>query len=416
VAFFQWGWEKGLKPDQAKKAWADYERVFMKTLAEAVAAEDPERAYIRTSPLAGYSNKEGEQSWNAGDLHYWGVWHSKEPFTNYETKIGRFMSEYGFQSQPEPATMEKFLPRDEWKLMSDTLIHHQRCIRPDDRAYGENNMLRYMDDWYGAPRDFNAYLYLTQILQAEGLKMAMESHRRAMAEGFCGGSLFWQINDCWPGASWSSIDYYGRLKALHYYARRAYAELLLSIKLTESEAELWVVSDSRQELPGLTLAAESVNLRTGEKRQLLNQNISVAGLSSAKRGSLNLNEIIGTNQREVVILRARLLAKDGSILADNERNLVEFKRLKLGKADIAQTARMDGGKVGLSLQSPVPVLGLRLTLGDINGDWSDNWLSLYPGEERRVSFAPKGALNLDEFNRALRLDALNDMIDGGTSN
>jgi beta-mannosidase len=141
-----------------------------------------------------------------GDEHYWGVWWGKEPFETYATHLARFMSEYGFQSFPGISTVEKYALPEDYDIFSEVMKSHQRS------SIGNETIEYYLKQEYDTPKDFESFLYVNHILQAEGIKFGLEGHRRAMP--YCMGSLYWQINDVWPVASWSSTDYYQKWKAL----------------------------------------------------------------------------------------------------------------------------------------------------------------------------------------------------------
>jgi beta-mannosidase len=149
-----------------------------------------------------------------GDEHYWGVWWGKEPFKNYATHLARFMSEYGFQSFPELSTVRKYALPEDYDIFSDVMKSHQRS------SIGNGTIEYYMLQEYNRPKDFPSFLYVNHVLQAEGIKFGLEGHRRAMPYNM--GSLYWQLNDVWPVASWSSTDYYQNWKALQYYVKERF--------------------------------------------------------------------------------------------------------------------------------------------------------------------------------------------------
>lgn len=147
-----------------------------------------------------------------GDQHYWGVWWGKVPFEGYNDNVFPFMSEYGFQSFPELETVKTYALPEDYNIESEVMKAHQRS------SIGNGTITYYMKDRFIVPEKFEDFLYVGQVLQAEGIRMAIEAHRRAMP--YCMGTLFWQIDDCWPVASWSSMDYYGRWKAMQYMAKK----------------------------------------------------------------------------------------------------------------------------------------------------------------------------------------------------
>lgn len=221
--------------------WADYIKIFHRILPEAVAAFHPGVDYWPSSPLrelTGDINQHATRIVGEGDVHYWGVWHGIEPFENYNTKVGRFMSEYGFQSFPELKTVMSYAEEQDMELTSEVMLAHQKN--------GRGNLLikEYMDMYLPQPKDFKAFLYMSQILQAEAIRIAIESHRRN--KPYCMGTLYWQMNDCWPVASWAGMDYNGRWKALQYTVRSSFQDVLLSIDGTDREkVDVHVVSDLR---------------------------------------------------------------------------------------------------------------------------------------------------------------------------
>jgi beta-mannosidase len=220
-----WGWKQNYTDAQKDKIWQGYDAIFHHILPDVIAAEDPQRIYRPSSPLATWDGKTVTHAdlgtpLQSGDLHYWDVWWGQKPFTEYRTHIGRFMSEYGFQSFPEYNTVKTYAEPADFDIFSDVMQAHQRS------SIGNGTIKNYMQRDYKVPADFRQFLYVGQVLQAEGIKVAMEAHRSRMP--YCMGSLFWQINDCWPVASWSSIDYYGRWKAQQYFAVKAFDKVLVS--------------------------------------------------------------------------------------------------------------------------------------------------------------------------------------------
>jgi len=233
-AWHQWGWQFQYTDEQKDEISENYENLFHKLLPDVIKEWDPDRPYWPSSPASGldYGQTSNTQS---GDLHYWGVWHGRKPFESYQEIIPRFSSEYGFQSFPELKTIESFtLPADR-QLDSPVMQAHQR------HPIGNQLILNYMDRYYPVPDDFADFIYMSQVMQGEGIRFGIEALRRSKPQ--CMGSLYWQLNDCWPVASWSGIDYYGRWKALHYQAREAYAPLLISISESADSVFVHLVSD-----------------------------------------------------------------------------------------------------------------------------------------------------------------------------
>ena len=204
------------KPTEVRDYLLMYERIIPEVLRE----YDPDTFYWPASPSSGGSFDEPNDP-NRGDVHYWEVWHGNKPFAEYRKYFFRYASEFGFQSFPSVKTLETVTddPR-ELNPFSYVMEKHQR-------NYGGNGKIaKYMQAAYRYPENFSAFVYASQLLQADGIRYGVEHYRRN--RGRCMGAIYWQLNDCWPVISWSSIDYYGRWKALHYYAKRFFAPVMLS--------------------------------------------------------------------------------------------------------------------------------------------------------------------------------------------
>ena len=209
----QWTWVS------SHKQKADYIRMYEYLIPQILQEYDPNTYYWPASPSSGggFDNPNDD---SRGDVHYWMVWHGSLPFTDYRKHNFRYLSEFGFESFPSLKTVESFTLPEDRNVFSYVMEKHQRC----NGANGK--ILNYMSQTYRMPTSFDTTLYASQLLQGEGIKYGVEHLRRI--RGICMGTIVWQLNDCWPVASWSSIDYFGRWKALHYYEKRMFAPILLS--------------------------------------------------------------------------------------------------------------------------------------------------------------------------------------------
>ena len=240
-----WGWQKqyNYTKDQETDIWKDYEKLFHELIPKTLDSllSPTENRYWSSSPSIGWGKKE---SLTQGDSHYWGVWWGMEPFEMYEKKVGRFMSEYGFQGMPSLETFKSVVNNEDLNLNSESIKNHQK------HPTGYQTIQTYMERDYKVPSSFEDYSYVSQLLQADGMKTAIEAHRRAKPN--CMGSLYWQLNDCWPVTSWSSIDYYGNWKAFHYQAKRSYENLLISITEDVDNYLIYIINDDLKTYTGKT--------------------------------------------------------------------------------------------------------------------------------------------------------------------
>ena len=201
------------------KQKSDYVKMYQYLFPKILKEYDPNTFYWPASPSSGGDFDE-PNSPNRGDVHYWDVWHGDKPFSEYRKFFFRYASEFGFQSFPNLKTVKSFTIPEDRNIFSYVMEKHQR----NNAANGK--IMNYMAQTFLYPTDFSTILYASQLLQAEAIKYGVEHWRRN--RGRCMGAIYWQLNDCWPVASWASIDYFGRWKALHYYAKRFFAPVAIS--------------------------------------------------------------------------------------------------------------------------------------------------------------------------------------------
>ncbi len=198
---------------------SDYVKMYEYVIPKILKEYDPNTFYWPASPSSGGAFDEPNDE-NRGDVHYWDVWHGNKPITEYRKFYFRYVSEFGFQSFPSLKTVETFTEPEDRNIFSYVMEKHQR------NASANGKIMNYMEQTFLYPTDFDTTLYASQLLQAEAIRYGVEHFRRN--RGRCMGTVIWQLNDCWPVASWASIDYCGRWKALHYYAKRFFAPVMLS--------------------------------------------------------------------------------------------------------------------------------------------------------------------------------------------
>lgn len=199
--------------------FSDYIKMFEYIIPKVLKKYDPQTFYWPASPSSGggFDNPNDE---NRGDVHYWDVWHGGKPITEYRKFYFRYVSEFGFQSFPSLKTVESFTEVEDRNIFSYVMEKHQRNNSANGKIMG------YMEQTYLYPNNFDMTLYASQLLQAEAMRYGVEHFRRN--RGRCMGCVIWQLNDCWPTASWAMIDYFGRWKAVQYYAKRFFAPLMIS--------------------------------------------------------------------------------------------------------------------------------------------------------------------------------------------
>ncbi len=239
-AWNDWGWPEKVTKEQAAELWNVYEKIFYDILPKTVAKYHPEITYWPSSPQA---ENNRPSNYKSGDEHDWRIWFGDVPFSTYAVDISRFVSEYGLQSFPEMKTIRAFADENDLAYRSPIMEHRQRSLMPWIAAeFNGNEMINtYINRYYKPAKDFESFVYLSQVMQAEGVKFAIEAHRGNMP--YTMGTLYWQINDCWPTMSWSGIDYFGRWKALHYTVKNAFQEVYPIIQNENEQIVLKVAND-----------------------------------------------------------------------------------------------------------------------------------------------------------------------------
>ncbi len=368
-----WYWKQRYTEKQRKTIWHSYDTLFHKTLPDVIEIYDQTRAYWPSSPQADWGVHASYNS-KMGDTHYWGVWHGNESFSSYYTHIGRFMSEYGFQSLPNIQSIKKFTLPHDWDFESEILLAHQRS------GYGNSRIIDYMKKLYPVPDDFVQLLYIGQVMQAEAIKSAILAHRAH--KPYCMGSLYWQINDCWPAASWSSIDYYTSWKALQYFAKKAYAPVAISFFPDAENVRIYIVSDlknDKQVEVHFTLKDFSGKVLSKDTMAVTLEH--VRAVEVLKIDGVKLAEYFSINE---IFLQVDLIAS-GNKLASDIHFLEIPKNLELPESTISYEVKIKDDNLVLELSTEKLAKNVYLWIENSDARFSDNYFDLLPGESKIVT-------------------------------
>lgn len=297
-----------------------YTKQYLEIIPPLVQEYAPEIPYWRSSP----ASKElfhNTNSDNYGDMHYWGVWHNNEPFTNYRLYFPRFMSEFGLQSFPAIETINMFAEEEDKNIFSYVMESHQK------NRTANSKILDYVGKLFKYPKDFESLLYVSQAIQAEGIRYGVEHWRRNY--GRCMGILYWQLNDCWPVASWSSIDYYHRWKILHYHARKFYSPVLISLEENPTLTKVVITNDLLVDFIGkYTLELIDFNGKVLSKKEV---DITVKAQSAKTVETLKLELPRKEAQKTFVYVKVE---ENDEIISENTAFYLPDKHLRLEKATI----------------------------------------------------------------------------------
>lgn len=384
----RWGWQDGFTVQERSEIRGNYERLFGELIPRIVDSLTYADNYWESSPQFGRGDPRHQ---NEGDAHYWGVWHDAEPFEMFDRKVPRFMSEFGFQSFPEMASIERFVPDSMRYRDSPALWAHQKHPR------GFSLIDEYIGREYRAPKDFESLVYLSQVVQAEGIARGIEAHRRARPR--CMGTLYWQLNDCWPAVSWSSIDYYGRWKALHYFVKRAYEDVLLSFEREGDLLHLYSISDSSADFE-CEIHCSLMDFNGAALWDTLFVRTIESG-ASALIHSVDLRRFANRDLR--ALLLAASLRSDGNKEAMNTYLFDSPAHLALPDPGLTYTILPadDGYRILVRSDRLAKYVYLRY---DVDGFFSDNYFDLSPGEEKEIVLHTDKKLG----GRSLRITSLRD--------
>lgn len=368
-AIVNWGYQKqfNYSKNDSLQVWKDYKKLFHDVIPNALAEnlKSDKNIYWPSSPSIGWGHKE---SLTEGDSHYWGVWWGEQPFEIYNEKVGRFMSEYGFQGTPTlETTKSMFSGTPDLNLQNSTIKAHEKHAR------GWDIINEYLKRDYKIPSDFVQYNYVSQLLQARGMQIAIEAHRRAKPYNM--GTLYWQLNDCWPVVSWSSIDYLGNWKAFHYQAKRSFEPVLVSIAETDKSYDVYLISDLIKELK-VDTKFELIDFK-GKIFWKTNQSDVINADVSKKIRSINKSALAQVNLSEAVLKISS--EKDATF-----QKLFFFnkpKDLKLSKPTI-KIRKISPTEIEISTDILAKDIYL---IGDTH--FSDNFFDLLPGTSKRITIS-----------------------------
>lgn len=376
---------------------ADYIRLFEEVLPKAVQEADGETFYWHSSPSSGGCFDNPDDA-NRGDTHYWDVWHGQKPFTDYRKYFFRFCSEFGFQSFPCPKTVNSFTLEDDRNIFSRVMESHQK----NDAANGK--MLYYLSENLRYPKDLTHLLYASQVLQGMAIKYGVDHWRRN--RGRCMGTLYWQINDDWPAPSWSSIDYFGRWKALHYMAQKFYAPHAVSMTLEDHRCHVYFSNESFETTEySLTLSIRDLSGNVLETYETKGNSPAFSAIETAVVDICSWED-----QKDDVFLEAVIHTKDQKVLKDVE-TLVPYKYLNLKNPVISTEAEETNDAFILHISSDCFAPFVALDFDDADVIFSDNFFHLTDKTVQDIIVKKEDILqghfeNAEDFRKRLQILSL----------
>ncbi len=371
VAWRNWGWQDryGIHGADSLRVIADHDSLFQ-GLHTRMYMRSMEQVYTHTSPLSNWGNAEGLRH---GDLHYWGVWHGDSAFSSFRHNVGRFVSEYGFQSYPDSATLATQLDRDQLHLGSAFLADRQKSYKTD------KPILTAIEREFGVhPLGLGEFILFSQLAQAEAYRQAIWAH--VTDQPRCMGTLFWQLNDVWAGPTWSTVDHAGTWKPAMYEVARSYRPFVLDLEMADGRIALraW------NELPDRKRVRLVVQLFRTDGLVMWNDTSELVTPSGAVvERTLSLQELLqgGSPQRHLV--RVVALDERGEVLAERALPLARMGDMAWERPEVRLARSAVTGNsttYTLTTDRPVPVVWLE----GREGAFSENYFTLMPGTPRSV--------------------------------
>lgn len=371
-AIVNWGYQKQFKysKEDSLQVWKDYKKIFHEVIPDAIQkyATIDKQIYWESSPSIGWGHKE---SLTEGDSHYWGVWWGEQPFEIYKEKVPRFASEYGFQGMPTlETTKSMFSENPDLSLQNGTIMAHEKHSR------GWEIIENYMKRDYEVPTDFVKYNYVSQLLQARGMQIAIEAHRRAKPYNM--GTLYWQLNDCWPVVSWSSIDYSGNWKALHYQVKRSFENQVILVEEKEGILTFYASNDQARKFDDVFVEIEVINFQG----KVLDEITTVPNGKTLEEivpfDPIEIQNLVPDSYKNEAFLKLTLKDSNGKVIAESNYFFAKPKDLKLTKPAL-KIRKISATEIEISTDVLAKDVYL---MGDTH--FSDNFFDLLPKTSKRI--------------------------------
>jgi beta-mannosidase len=399
-------------------SWENYDRLFAELIPQTVALYDPERSYWPCSPHHPLDRERRIPDWekSSGDAHVWDVWHGGYPISWFEENSDfRFVSEYGFAAYPTLATIYSFTAPEDRYFGSYVMEHHHKEYASGTQDFGDTRIARQMARLFGLARGFENFVYVSQVMQGEAMKIASEAFRRNYPE--TRGALYWQVNENWPNTCKSGMDYYGRWKAMQYMARHFFNPVLVTGRVVErTKVKIWGVNDRLENVSGrLTWCLyrlDGASVKQGK------QPVTLPANSSKLIAELDFTDMVGENpvyrtyRKESYENRRRYLlsyqlVKDNRILSSNFEIFVPYKYLALQKPGLKYSADNKDNELTINVTAEKIALFVELGLKNSYARFSDNYFLLLPGETRNIQIK-ESEVTIEEFENRFYMKSLVD--------
>ena len=366
-----WGWKRKYEPVIWEEMQKGYDKLFHQLLPSMVKEYDADRFYMHGSPYE--ANWGRPKTWKIADSHNWGTWYGRKPFESLDTDLARFMSEFGFQAFPEMKTIATFAEPKDYALESEVMNAHQKA------SIGNALIKQTMALYYDVPEDFEELVYKGLVLQGFGIRHGIEAHRRNRP--YCMGSLYWQLNDSWPVVSWSSIDYYGNWKAMHYQGKRAFAPVLLNAFKEGDELCIYTLSDELKDHKDVTLHLKLMdfNGKVLSKKMVKGE---VPANSSVVLHREAYNDLAANSANALLLMT--LKDRKGEVLSEEIYYFSYPKDQELPETKVTYKVKQQDGKCEVTLSAKQLARDIFVEIPIQGAKFTDNFFDLLPGQTKKI--------------------------------
>ena len=370
--------------------------IYNALLSEIVKKYSPHLPYLPDNSAIAYNKK-------SGNIHDWNVWYNSAPFASYSTKVGRFVSEYGMQSFPAMSTMNAFSLSEDENIQSPQMKFRQRSYLPilSPVINGNDMIMDYIQMYYNDPPNFESFVYLSQIMHAEALKNAIEHHR--INRGICMGSLYRQINDCWPAISWSTVDYYGNWKPAQYAVKKAFSNIYVIPVSENGKINIYGVNDSLIDINAI-LKIQTMDFK-GKIVGIRSVSVVLPANSSTLIWNIKQYKICSDASKQKLLLRAQLVSSS-KVISENILYFTSPKFLDLPVPDVTYDIKGSDNQFTMILKTDKLAKNLFLDTKAKTAIFSDNNIDLLPGYEKTITVAYPGIK--EDFKDDLKITTLDE--------
>lgn len=379
----------------------DYLNQFETIIPEIIEKYDKGRFYWPSSPSCG-GGFESTNDYNNGDSHYWDVWHGMKSFAELKTEKIRFCSEFGFQSFPSIKTIRNFTNENDLNPFSYIMDFHQK------NKSGTAKIMFYIAKYFRYPRDFISLIMTTQILQAEYLKLAVEFWRSN--KEMCKGAIIWQLNDCWPGITWSTIDYFGRWKVAQYYAKRFFAPVLLICEIESNSSVLYISNESKKEFIGKimwSIRDNELNIITqGEI------DVKVTAFKSKIIEKIDVSNYFSEiSDKKSQYIEFKLLDEKSNLISSGNKIFIKTKYFNFIKPEYEISIEENDEKYVINIKSEVYTKCVEVKIDGFDINFNSNYLDIVDenGIFVEVLKADISSMSINELRSAMRIKSLREL-------